>query len=212
MAGLITTLHSNIDNILHETRMMDYFDQNNLEWDETLSPLRIGFHTDDPIRHGREFLPPPDGSPKAPPQILQKVSKPQPPMLCFSLRTTWLEALALIVCGQEQGVSAGFNDEARLMMSGYALHDAGLISANCTITCSLLPGELERYQLGNPPANAKAIDPVLLMYVDALKDATEPTLRRNLVSAIGWLMASGKVKVIELPPTSSRDAQREMVN
>lgn len=133
-------------------------------------------------------------------------------MLCFSLRTTWLEAHTLIVRGEEDGIYARFDEDGQLMVSGYSLHDAGLLSANCTITCSLLPGELEKYQLGNPPANAKAIDPVLMMYVETLKDATEPTLRRNLVCAIGWLMASGKVKVIELPPTSSGDAQREMVN
>ena len=199
----MTTLHSNTHDILHEKGPVDYFDPDSLEWDETLSPLRIGFHTDDPKRHGRELLPRPVSNSKAWPQILQQSATPQPSGLCFSLRTTWLEALTLIVRGEEHEIYARFDEDAQLMISGYSLHDAGLLSANCTLTCSLLPGELEGYQLGNPPANTKAIDPVLLMYVDTLKDATEPVLRRNLVCAVGWLMASGKVRVIEMPLPSS---------
>lgn len=207
----MTNINTSNNEHLHNNCPIDYFDLTNLEWDETLSPLRLCFHTDDPKRRGREFSSPPTSNQQMAPQILEHSVTPQPSGVCYSLQTTWLEALTLIVRGEEHGIYARFDEDGQLMISGYSLHDAGLISADCTVTCTLLPGEMERYQLGNPPANAQAIDPVLLMYVDTLKDATELVLRRNLVCAIGWLMASGKVKVIDLALPSG-DVQQKMVN
>ncbi|MCU1338138.1 MAG: hypothetical protein JWO19_3719 [Bryobacterales bacterium] len=75
------------------------FDLDPVEWDERLSPLRIRFHNDDPLRRGREFSLPSTGGMKAIPQILPQASKPQLPMYSISLRTTWIQALILILRG-----------------------------------------------------------------------------------------------------------------
>jgi hypothetical protein len=97
----------------------------------------------------------------------------QPPSgLAFNLRTTWLEALALIVQGEMHGLRARFVASGQLVMSGYELFDAGLISEDWRVLCTLLPEDCARYKLGIPPANRNAIEPVLLMYIDALKDRT----------------------------------------
>ena len=123
--------------------------------------------------------------------------------------------LTVIVRGEEHGIYARFELNGQLMISGYALLDAGLISAECGISCSLLPDECARYNLGTPPVNTNAIEPVLLMYVEALKNATEPVLRLNLRL---WL-ADGAWKPqcndLPLPPPvegAPRNARNSQLN
>ena len=109
----------------------------------------------------------------------------------FSLGTTWLDALTLFLRGEEHGIFAKVDYGGRLLMSGYALLDAGLISTDCKITCALRASECTEHYLGMPPQTCNAIELVLHLYVNALKNAKDDVSLLHRSCAIAWLAANG---------------------
>jgi hypothetical protein len=114
--------------------------------------------------------------------------------------TNWIDALTLVVHGEDAGVYASFDWEGRMLISGYALRAAGLIDANLNPTVALSAAERRRYRLGSPPSEEAAMIAFLQLYAQNLDhlvsqyvaqsgpDELASRLRRHRAGALCWLL------------------------
>jgi hypothetical protein len=171
------------------------------EWDEESSPLGLEFSADDPARQGWGLA---DGSDSAPPDadFLVENGYLPPEEVSVAVPTNWINALTLVVHGEDAGVCASFDGEGRMLISGFALRAAGLIDANLTPTVALSAADCRRYRLAAPPTEKTAMIAFLKLYAENLDylvtqyvgengaDELASRLRRHRAGALCWLAGS----------------------
>src|ERR1035441_490824 len=126
------------------------------EWDEQFSPLGLEFSSEDPARQGWGLA---DGLDSAPPgsDFLIENGYVLPEGVSVAVPRNWIDALTLVVHGEDAGVYASFDGEGRMLISGFGLRAAGLIDANLHPTVALSAADRRRYRLGNPPSQETAM-------------------------------------------------------
>ena len=169
------------------------------EWDEEYSPLGLEFSSEDPARQGWGLA---DGSDSAPPgsDFLVENGYLPPDEVSVAVPTNWIDALTLVVHGEDGGVYASFDGEGRMLVSGFGLRAAGLIDANLTPTVALSGADRRRYRLGSPPTERTAMIAFLQLYAQNLdhlitqyvgqngEDELASRLRRHGAGARRWLL------------------------
>ena len=163
-------------NIPNEGRI-DY--QHKPQWDDKFSPLRLTFLTDDPNRHewGLGTI---DGG-----ACLVKGGFLPPLRTSLCAHTSWLNALTVMLGGQDHAVYPYFDEDGQLMMSGYALHAAGVIDDKLSPTRELTIEERREWRIGEPASEAAAMIVVLKLYAGFLMEALDR--REGTVEAIAHL-------------------------
>lgn len=182
------------------------------QWSESTSSLRLEFRTQDPSRDGWGLM---LGSTTESKGFLVKGGYLPPNHMCISSHVSWLDTLNIMVRGEARGILPYFDEDGQLMISGYALHTAGIIDENLKPTSGLTRDESAEYELGDPPSEARAMVTVLKLYagflVEALShidsngapDERERWMRDHLDTAAKWLLEHGHVRVICVQPGSS---------
>src|SRR5882724_3555347 len=87
------------------------------QWSESHSPLRMSFHPDDPDRtgFGISFITSPNGTRGG--RIIPGESDPSIASMIVSFRTSWLDALKLLLRGNDVGIAPVFDADGQVMMS-----------------------------------------------------------------------------------------------
>jgi hypothetical protein len=169
------------------------------EWDEESSPLGLEFSPEDSARQGWGLA---DGCDSAPPgsDFLIENGYVPPEGVIVAASTSWIDALTLVLHAEDAGVCASFDDEGRMLISGYALRAAGLIDANLKPTIGLTAADRRWYRLGNPPSEGAAMIAFLQLYAKNLAylipqyvsqngaDELASRLRRHRAGALCWLL------------------------
>lgn len=100
------------------------------------------------------------------------------------------------------------------MISGYALHTAGIINENLKPTSELTRDQSTEYQLGDQPSEARAMTTVLKLYAgflgdvlsdigsDGEPDERELWMRDHLDTAVKWLVEHGHIRPMCVQPGS----------
>ena len=173
------------------------------EWDEQFSPLGLEFSSEDPARQGWGLA---DGLDSAPPgsDFLIENGYVVPEGVSVAVPRNWIDALTLVVHGEDTGIYASFDGEGRMLISGFGLRAAGLIDANLHPTVALSAADRRRYRLGNPPSQETAMIAFLQLYVQNLDhlipqyvsqngaDELASRLRRHRAGALCWLLEHAK--------------------
>src|ERR1022692_1202432 len=188
---------------LEEIAEVDATNLYHQEWDEKSSPLGLEFSSEDPARQGWGLS---DGLDSAPPasDFLIENGYVVPEGVSVAVPRNWIDALTLVVHGEDTGIYASFDGEGRMLISGFGLRAAGLIDANLHPTVALSAADRRRYRLGNPPSQETAMIAFLQLYVQNLDhlipqyvsqngaDELASRLRRHRAGALCWLLEHAK--------------------
>ena len=188
---------------LEEIAEVDATNLYHQEWDEKSSPLGLEFSSEDPARQGWGLS---DGLDSAPPasDFLIENGYVVPEGVSVAVPRNWIDALTLVVHGEDTGIYASFDGEGRMLISGFGLRAAGLIDANLHPTVALSAADRRRYRLGNPPSEEAAMIAFLQLYAQNLdhlitqyvgqngEDELASRLRRHGAGARRWLLEHAK--------------------
>ena len=124
-----------------------------------------------------------------------------PPAVSITARSNWLTALTLLARATNVGIYAFFDDDAQMMIAGYALRTAGLLDVSLKPTVQLSDADRQLYRLGSQPTEETAMVAFLNIYAETLGDAIAhyighggtddlvSRLARHQVEALSWLAA-----------------------
>jgi hypothetical protein len=179
----------------------------NIPWSATYSPLRVVFIDTDPTRRGRGLHGYADAELgvryKTPLTVIDNAS--MTPDLAVYSRQSWRDTLRLIYRATEQGIIPYFDDDMDLVISGFELLDAGLISTNVDVTCDLT--DTEKQQCREPE---DAVVEVMEMYIHNLESHNHPYLNRAMAWFATFMKLTGKrsphlqiTEIVTNPPASN---------
>jgi hypothetical protein len=164
------------------------------EWDEEYSPLGLEFLSEDPARQEWGLSDGLDSAPES--DFLFENGYLPPEGVTVAAPTNWIDGLTLILRAEDAGVHASFDDKGRMLISGYGLRAAGLITPNLKPTTGLTAAERSRFKLGDPPTERTAMIAFLQLYAYNLDyligqtgdDEQASRLRGHLAGALSWLL------------------------
>ncbi len=159
-----------------------------VQWSDTISPLRLGFNSGDPARKdlGLSFH-----SPQTPGHdIIVRGGFLPPDGDTLNVKVGWRRAYLLLQRARENGVDVRFDEDAVLIISGYALFHAGVIDSCAQLVVGPSP-------LGSSPdgvSEERARLYVMQYYVRSLTSLigavtgrTQAIARDHLKLALAWL-------------------------
>lgn len=129
-----------------------------------------------------------------------------PEQVSVSMLVNWKTAITLLLHADDHGIGTFFDSDGQWMISGYALHAAGVIDSALNPTTELTAEEAREWKLGMPPSEALATIVVLRMYAEFVSEqlrqlAGEPgceqevlNLQDHLRGAVQWLLENGHIE------------------